>query len=56
MSNSQSRKWTLVINNPLECEFTHERICEILMKFFPDYFCLADEIAKTGTFHTHIFI
>ena len=26
------------------------------MKFFPDYFCLADEIAKTGTFHTHIFI
>ena len=20
MSNSQSRKWTLVINNPLECE------------------------------------
>ena len=56
MSNSQSRKWTLVINNPLECEFTHERICKILMKFFPDYFCLADEIAKTGTFHTHIFI
>ncbi len=56
MSNSQSRKWTLVINNPLECEFTHERICEILMRFFPDYFCLADEIAKTGTFHTHIFI
>ena len=56
MSNSQSRKWTLVINNPLECEFTHEHICEILMKFFPDYFCMADEIAKTGTFHTHIFI
>ena len=29
MSNSQSRKWTLVINNPLECEFT-ERQKEIL--------------------------
>ena len=56
MSNSQSRKWALVINNPLECEFTHERVYEILMKFFPDYFCMADEIAKTGTFHTHIFI
>lgn len=56
MSNSQSRKWTLVINNPNECEFTHERICEIMMKFFPDYFCMADEVAKTGTFHTHIFI
>ncbi|MCR4693178.1 MAG: viral replication protein [Firmicutes bacterium] len=56
MSNSQSRKWILVINNPNECEFTHERICEIMMKFFPDYFCMADEVAKTGTFHTHIFI
>lgn len=56
MSNSQSRKWSLVINNPLDCGLTHDAICEILMKFFPDYFCLADETASTGTFHTHIFI
>lgn len=56
MSNSQSRKWTLTINNPHECGFEHEMITEILMKFFPDYFCMADEIATTGTFHTHIFI
>lgn len=56
MSNSQSRKWTLVMNNPVECGFNHEVICETLMKFFPDYFCMADEIAKTGTFHTHIFV
>lgn len=56
MNNSQARKWTLVINNPLDCGFTHEHICEVLMKFFPDYFCMADEIATTGTLHTHIFI
>lgn len=56
MSNAQARKWTLVINNPLEAGFTHECICETLMRFFSDYFCLADEIAKTGTFHTHIFL
>ncbi len=56
MNNSQSRKWTLVINNPLDCGFDHNRICNILMRFFPDYFCIADEIATTGTFHTHIFI
>jgi len=56
MTNSQSRKWALVINNPKECGFTHDVICESLMKFFPNYFCMADEIAKTGTFHTHIFI
>ena len=56
MSNSQSRKWALVINNPHECGLDHEAISEILMKFFPDYFCMADEIATTGTFHTHIFL
>ncbi len=56
MSNSQSRKWLIVINNPQECGFDHDHICELLMKFFPDYFCMADEIAKTGTFHTHVFI
>ncbi len=54
--NTQSRKWTLVINNPQECGLTHEVISEILMRFSPEYFCLADEIAQTGTFHTHIFI
>lgn len=56
MSNSQSRKWLMVINNPQECGFDHSHICELLMKFFPDYFCMADEIAKTGTFHTHVFL
>ena len=56
MNNAQSRKWTLVMNHPLACGFTHDVICETLMKFFPDYFCMADEIAATGTFHTHIFL
>jgi len=56
MSNSQSRKWALVVNNPLEIGLNHGEITEILMKFFPDYFCMADEKATTGTFHTHIFI
>lgn len=56
MNNSQSRKWALVINNPLECGLDHKTLIEILIKFFPDYFCMADEIATTGTFHTHVFI
>lgn len=56
MNNSQSRKWALVINNPLECGLNHKAITELLMKFFPNYFCMADEIATTGTYHTHIFI
>ena len=56
MNNTQSRKWLLVINNPQEAGLTHERISEILTLFSPDYYCMADERATTGTLHTHIFI
>ena len=55
-NNSQSRKWALVINNPLDCGFNHEAITAILDRFSPAYYCLADEIATTGTYHTHIFL
>jgi len=55
-NNSQSRKWTLVINNPHDCGLTHEAIGEIMRRFSPDYFCMADEIATTGTYHTHVFM
>lgn len=54
--NAQSRKWNFVINNPLESGLNHEAIIETLLLFFPDYFCGSDEIATTGTFHTHIFL
>lgn len=46
----------LTINNPLAVGLDHETITEILMKFYPDYFCMADETAATGTHHTHAFI
>ena len=55
-NNTQSRKWSLVINNPQECGLDHSAIVEILRKFSPAYFCMADEIATTGTYHTHIFL
>lgn len=56
INNSQSRKWALVINNPLEQNLTHETISEILLKFSPTYFCMADEISTSKTLHTHIFL
>jgi len=56
ISNSQSRKWSLVINNPHDCGLNQDVIIEKLMLFFPNYFCIADEISKTETPHTHIFI
>ena len=55
-NNMQSRKWSLVINNPQEAKLDHPAIIEILHRFAPDYFCLSDEISKTGTYHTHIFL
>lgn len=55
-NNTQSRKWSLVINNPLEAGLDHSAIREILHRFSPAYFCMADEIATTGTYHTHIFL
>lgn len=55
-TNPQSRKWMLTINNPQDCQLDHKKITAILSLFQPDYFCLADEIATTGTFHTHIFL
>ena len=54
--DTQSRKWTLVINNPEEHGFTAERIIELLHLFSPDYFCMAEEIASSGTHHIHIFL
>ena len=55
-NNTQSRKWALVINNPLEAGLDHSAITKILQKFSPAYYCMADEIATTGTYHTHIFL
>ena len=55
-TNAQGRKWNLVFNNPQHCGLTQEAIAEIAKHFFPDYFCMADEISETGTPHTHLFI
>lgn len=56
-NNSQSRKWQLTINNPMDYGFTHEIIREILQNMSLSYYCMSDEIASsTGTIHTHIYI
>ena len=56
MGNSQSRKWNITINNPETVGLNHKVIVEKLKLFCPRYYCLADEIATTGTPHTHIFL
>jgi len=52
----QSRKWLLTINNPQDYGMTHDEIIDRAQKFNPDYFCMADEIGESGTYHTHVFL
>lgn len=56
-SDSQSRKWQITINNPVEKGYTHDRIKEILsgMKSVI-YWCMADEIGEKQTYHTHLYL
>lgn len=55
-NKSQSRKWNMTINNPKSAGLDHDALKEILAKFVPTYYCMMDEIATTGTEHTHIFL
>jgi len=54
--DSQSNKYQLTINNPIEKGYTHEKIFETLRSNFKtlNYCCMADE--QGSTFHTHIFV
>jgi len=55
--NTQSRKWQVTINNPLEKGFTHDLIKSKLHEFKSlNYWCLSDEVGENGTYHTHIYV
>lgn len=55
-ANTQMRKAHLVINNPIEKNYTREVILERLRKMPLVYFCLSDEVGEQGTYHTHIYL
>ena len=51
------RKYQLTINNPLEHGFPHEVIrsnLEALSQCL--YWCMADEVGESGTYHTHVYL
>lgn len=56
ITDSQSFMYQLTINNPIEKEFTHQKIFEVLKANFKTlvYCCLADE--RGSMHHTHIFV
>lgn len=58
LSNRQRHAYQLTINNPLQWGYDHNKIKEILTVGFSTlkFFCMADEIGKNGTPHTHIYV
>lgn len=53
----QRNAYQLTINNPADNGISHKTIKQILVENFPTlrYFCMADEIGKEGTPHTHVY-
>lgn len=55
--DTQSRKWQITINNPVEKGFSHDLIRRIVSSMKSViYWCMADEIGEEGTYHTHIYL
>ncbi len=52
--DTRSRKFQITVNNPVEHDFSHDMIIDILTNSNPVYFCLCDE--KGQTYHTHIYV
>lgn len=56
-NDTQSRKWQLTINNPVDKGFSHDKIDNLLKEFKSlVYYCLSDEIGEQGTYHTHVYV
>lgn len=54
--DTQSRKWLLTFNNPLDKNLDHEAIKDILAEMKPVvYWVMSDEIGEEKTPHTHLF-
>ena len=54
--DTQSNRYQLTINNPLEHGYTHDKISETFRDNFRtfQYLCMADEIGSSP--HTHVYI
>lgn len=55
--DTQSRKWQLTVNNPKDKELTHDEIKKRLNSLSSlEYACMADEVGKQETHHTHVYV
>lgn len=56
-NNTQSRKWQITLNNPINYGLRHDKIIENLNLLSSlTYACMCDEIGEGGTPHTHLYI
>lgn len=56
-NNTQSRKWQITINNPVDKGYDRQEIIDIVSNLKSViYWCMADEIGENGTYHTHVFL
>ena len=53
--DTQSTKWLITINNPQASGWEKASLLETIHLLHPTYFCLAEEVAATGTPHIHIY-
>lgn len=58
VNDKQRNSYLLTINNPLDHGFDHSAIKKTLVENFTTlkYFCMADEVGETGTYHTHVYV
>lgn len=58
MADTQSRKYQLTLNNPLDKQLDHDAIkAKLAQLTSADYWCMADEVGlETQTPHTHIYM
>lgn len=57
MNDTQSRKWQVTINNPVQNQLDHNQIKNQLADITSiQYWCMSDEIGENGTYHTHLYI
>lgn len=56
--DKQRDQFLITLNNPLDYGYDHETIKQIIRNKFRHvvFYCMADEIAETGTPHTHLYI
>ncbi len=56
MTGTRSRRMQITCNNPLEKNFTPEKIKEAIGRWKTEYYCFCYETGESGTHHFHLYV